>query len=81
MLEEFCRYFNLYWSYKVVDLHQFDLYPEAMWILRTYKIFGPWGTTRQRVELHSLWHWNQDRYWEIDGILSRDVLLICVSSV
>ena len=24
MLQEFCRYFNLYWSYKVVDTEQFD---------------------------------------------------------
>jgi hypothetical protein len=24
MLKEFCRYFNMYWSYKVVDVQQFD---------------------------------------------------------
>ena len=30
MLEEFRRYFDLYWSYKVVDLYQFDGYPEAV---------------------------------------------------
>ena len=30
MLEEYSRYFELYWAHKVVDTVQFDSYPEAV---------------------------------------------------
>ena len=76
MLEEFCRYFDLYWSYKVVDLHQFDSYPEAAGHpsghLERIRYLGRGGggsTREQSAVLHSLWRWNQDWYVEIDGMI------------
>ena len=69
ILKEFCRYFNLYWSYKVVDTEQFDSYPEAVGHpsghLERIRYLGRGGggsTREQNVELNSLWCWNQDWY-------------------
>ena len=71
MLDEFCRYFTMYWSYRVIDTEQFDGYPEAVGHpsghLERMRYLGDGGgsTREQSVELCSLWRWNQD--WNIMG--------------
>ena len=73
MLDEFCRYFNMYWSYRVIDTEQFDGYPEAVGHpsghLERMRYLGDGGgsTREQSVELCSLWRWNQDWYEEHNG--------------
>jgi hypothetical protein len=68
MLDEFKRYFNLYWSYKVVEPNQFEpcleavCHPTGHLERIRYLGCGGGGSTRdQCLELHSLWDRNQ--YW------------------
>ena len=73
MLKEFCRYFNMYWSYKVVDIQQFDACLVAVGhpsghLERIRHLGWDGGSTReQSVQLWSLWNSSQDWYMEVDG--------------
>ena len=80
MLEEFCRYFSLYWSYEVVDAEQFDdWHLEAVGHpsghLERIRYLGResgGSTHEQSVKLYSLWRWNQDWYVaDLDGPISE----------
>ena len=69
MLDEFCRYFNLYWACKVVDTEQFDSYPEAVGHpsghLQRLRYLGRGGggsTREQNVVLYRLWQDSRDWY-------------------
>ena len=75
MLEEFRRYFNLYWSYKIVEIEQFGDYPEAVGHpsghLERIRYLGRGGggsTSEQCVKLQRLWECNQDWYLEVNGM-------------
>ena len=77
MLEEFCTYFNMYWSYKIVDIQQFD--PRLQEVghpsrhLERIRYLG-WdgGSTReQSVQLWRLWNSSQDWCVEVDGPICR----------
>ena len=74
MLDEFCRYFNMYWAYKIVDTEQFDSYPEAVGHpsghLERLRYLGRGGggsTHEQNVVLYSLWRYSQDWYRSEDN--------------
>ena len=82
MLEEFRRYFDPYWAYKVVDLYHFDGYPEAVGHpsghlerIRYLGCEGGGSTREQSVMLNSLWWWNQDLHeygsisWQRKGVI------------
>ena len=77
LLNEFCRYFNMYWSYKVVDIEQFDPclqevgHPSGH-LERIRHLGWEGGSTReQSVELWSLWNSSQDWYMKCDGPICR----------
>ena len=76
MLEEFCTYFNMYWSYKI-DIQQFDPRPQEVGHpsghLECSRYLG-WdgGLTReQSVQLWGLWNNSQNWYKEVDGPICR----------
>ena len=77
MLDEFKRYFNLYWSYKVVQPKQFEPhYEEAVGHpsghLDRIRYLGGCGggsTRDQCLELHSLWDRNQYWYMVYGGMI------------
>ena len=72
MLDEFCRYFNLYWSYKGVEPYQFgdfEVVGHPSGHLEHIRYLGRRGdsggsTREQSAVLGSLWRGNQDWFDE-----------------
>ena len=77
MLDEFKRYFSLYWSYKVVEPNQFQPcvqevvgHPSGHLDRIRYLGYCGGGSTRdQCLELHSVWDRNQYWYMVHDGMI------------
>ncbi len=76
MLDEFTRYFNFYWSYKVVESNQFESYQQAVGHpsghlvrIRYLGCCGGGSTRDQCLELHSLWDRNQYWYMVYGGMI------------
>ena len=79
LLNEFFRYFSIYWSYKVVDIQQFDPclqevgHPSGHLQRIRYLGWDGGSTQEQSIQLWSLWNSSQDWYMEVDGpICSHD---------
>jgi hypothetical protein len=76
MLDEFTRYFNLYWSYKVVEPNQFEERLEVVGHpgghlehVRYLGYCGGGSTREQCLELHRLWDRNQYWYMVYGGMI------------
>ena len=77
MLDEFKRYFNLYWSYKVVEPNQFEPYQQEavghpsghLDRIRYLGCCGGGSTRDQCLELHALWDRNQYWYMVYGGMI------------
>ena len=76
VLDKFKRYFNLYWSYKVVKSKQFDPdfekvvgHPSGQLEWIRYLGCGGGSTREQCLELHSLWDRNQYWYMVYGGMI------------
>ena len=77
MIKEFTRYFQMYWSYKVVDIHQFDPclqkvgHPSGHLERIRYLGWEGGSTREQNIQLWSLWNSSQEWYMEVDGPICR----------